>query len=297
MKEAIKSMVDASYPELAGGHHLPMFGQVVAVRETPSGGAVADPFRPFLAADVQVLDQHGKPDARYEVLKDVPLPVGGAGQESGFFAMPGDGSRVELGFAYGSPNQPFVRSVQAHELSLPPLGRNEQRWQHSAGSYQVASADGSWHLATDQSIVQDSLRRVISSMEDLQSYVQSLINVEADATERVGGTKLVEAMGAVRLHSGGRTELIALQDTVMRSSGKQDLKAPKTWVGSEGENVLRIVSEFMGKVIELTNILQSHTHSNGNGGGDTGAPIQAGSISSNKSGQTAIKDRLDPITE
>lgn len=298
MQKTIKNMVDKAYPELASQYHLPRFAEVVAVRETPQTGSVADPFRPYYAVDVQVLNEHGEPDSNFPVLHDVPLPTDGAGHEQGRFAFPQDGTRVELAFAYGSPNQPFIRSIQPHNLSLPQIERGEQRWQHGSSSYQTVDKDGNWIRQTDTNITEDSLKRTLSALETLQTYTQSLINVEADSTEKVGGTKKVDAMGALRLQSGGRAELIALADITAKSSTKQLHKAPKTWIGSDAENVLGILSELMAQVISLCNTLASHTHSGVQAGGSTtAAPVQASNINTIGSDTDSIKTRLDGIKE
>lgn len=295
MKKAIKSLVDKSYPELAGGYHLPRFAEVVAVRETPAAGNVADPFRPFYAVDVQVLNEHGEPDTGFPVLYDVPLPTSGAGHEQGHFSFPADGTRVEIGFAYGSPNQPFVRSVQAHGLSLPQIERGEQRWQFGAGSFQRVDKDGSWELHTDTDITEDSLRRIVSALENLENFTKSVRSVEADCTETVGGIKRVDAMGALRWSCGGRADLIALGDITYSGSTKQVHKAPKTWVGSDTENVLGILSELMAQVVSLCGVLAGHTHPVS--GGSTTAPNQSANINTVGSDTSGIKTRLDAIKE
>lgn len=291
MKKAIKGIIDQLYPELSGKYHLPRFAEVVAVRETPQTGAVADPFRPYYAVDVQVLNEHGEPDKTFPVLHDVPLPTAGAGHEQGHFSYPQDGTRVEIGFAYGSPNQPFIRSIQPHNLSLPQVERGEQRWQHGAGSFQRCDKDGNWETQTDTNITQDSLKRIISALENLETYTKSTLAIEADSTETVGGTKKVDAMGALRHQSGGRAELIALHDITATSQTKQIHKAPKTWIGSDGENVLRIVSELMAQVIDLCNVLSSHTHPS------VGTCSQGSQISTIGSDTGGIKARLDGIKE
>lgn len=298
MQKAIKRLIDKAYPELSGQYHLPRFAEVVSVRETPQTGSVADPFRPYYAVDVQVLNEHGEPDKAFPVLYDVPLPTNGAGHEQGQFAFPQDGTRVELAFAYGSPNQPFIRSIQPHNLSLPQIERGEQRWQHGASSYQRCDKDGGWETKTDTNITEDSLKRIISALENLETYTKSVLSIEADSTETVGGTKKVDAMGALRHQSGGRAELIALHDITATSSTKQIHKAPKTWVGSETENVLMILSELMAQVISLCNTLASHTHSGVQAGAaNTAAPVQASNINTIGSNTSGIKGRLDGIKE
>jgi len=298
MQQAIKRMIDKAYPELPGQLHLPRFAQVVGVRETPATGNVADSFRPYYAVSVQVLNEHGEPDSNFPVLHDVPLPTNGAGHEQGQFSFPADGTRVELAFAHGSPNQPFIRSIQPHNLSLPQIERGEQVWQQSASSGQRVDKDGNWSTVTDANITEDSLERIIKALKNLETYTQSIRNVEADETETIGGTKRIDAMGALRMNSGGRADLIALADITATSSTKQIHMAPKTWVGSDTENVLGIVSELMAQVISLCGTLASHTHSGvQSGSGTTAAPVQAGSINTVGSNTTSIKGRLDGIKE
>ena len=73
---------------------------------------------------------------------------------------------------------------------------------------------------------------------------------------------------------------------------KQLMKSPKTWVGSDSENVLQILSDFMQDTADALDVLAGHTHPN------VGACSQGSSIAAKSS---AIKEsksgRLDPITE
>ena len=113
---------------------------------------ICDDFRPGYAVDVQVLDEHGRVDTNFPVLRDVILPVPVAGHEMGILAYPEDGVWVEIAFAYGSPNRPFIRCILPHGRSLIPTERGEQRWQHNPGSFQRVDKDGSWETVTDQGI-------------------------------------------------------------------------------------------------------------------------------------------------
>ena len=78
------------------------------------------------------------------------------------------------------------------------------------------------------------------------------------------------------------------------SATKQLLKAPKTWIGSDSENVLRILIDLMSTLESALNTLSSHTHN----GGNVGAPDQSGDISGFASEISSISSsRLSPITE
>lgn len=298
MEEAIKRMVQKAYPELAGGYHLPRFAEVVGARETPKGGEICDEFRPVLAVDVQVLTEHGEPDPAFPVLKDVALPTPVAGHESGMAAYPENGTWVEIGFAYGSPNKPFIRCILPHGRSQMPVERGEMRLQHSAESYQTIDKDGNHQRVTDGTMSDVSLKKSSTATEHDDHFGVSTIMVDTNATETIGGIKKIIANMGMQLTSGQRFDLSALGDMNMISQVKFRTIAPLSWVGSTDENVLKQLSELMQLVINLSNILESHTHSGVQpGSGTTAAPVQAGNIASVGSNTGGVKTRLDSITE
>lgn len=298
MEEAIRRIVHRLFPELTGGYHLPRFAEVVNARQTPKGGEIHDEFKPVYAVDIQVLTEHGEPDTKFPVLKDVPLPIPVAGHESGFYAYPENGTWVEVGFAYGSPNKPFIRCILPHGRSLIPVERGEQRWQHNPKSYQWIDKDGSHERITDRAITDKSLTRSIEAMENSEAFTQSTRTIEADDTHLIGGSKTVKANGAMNMLAGGRVDLGAAKDMHLTSLTNQRYKAPKTWLGSQDESVLRQLSELMQLVIDLCNILASHTHAGVQaGGGTSGAPVQSGNISTVGSNTGGVKGRLDGIKE
>ncbi len=72
---------------------------------------------------------------------------------------------------------------------------------------------------------------------------------------------------------------------------KQIAKAPKTWIGSESENALTIISEFMDEISLALDTLSSHSH---NGGPP---PDQKPDIKASSSDTAGISTRLKAITE
>jgi hypothetical protein len=291
MKEAIKRIVLSLFPELSGGHHLPRWGKVVGVREKPNKGDIADEFRPYYAVNVQVLNAHGEPDLDYPVLHDVLVPIGTGGQESGQLSFPDDGTLVEIAFAYGSPQKPFIRCILPHNLSLPPLERGEQRQQFSDKSFARIASDGSHERVTDQTIKDDSFKRQVSAVESAEQFTKSVRTIEADDIHTIGGAKKVTADGGISLLGGERVELGSTGDVTLSATTEQSHKAPKTWIGSDGENVLRIVSELHAQVKTLTDVLSSHTHPT------TGAITQGVQVTAIGTAVSAIKERLDGITK
>ncbi|MFZ2406158.1 MAG: hypothetical protein WAW41_13550 [Methylobacter sp.] len=291
MEKAIKRMMQNAYPELAGGYHLPRFAEVVSARETPKGGEVCDEFRPVYAVDVQVLDEYGKPDAAFPVLKDLALPMPVSGHEMGMAAFPENGAWVEIAFAYGSPNMPFIRTILPHGRSQFPVERGEMRLQHSAGSYQTIDKDGNHARVTDGNMSDSSLNKTSTAKTRTGNYETRATNVDTQDTETIGGIKKIVADMGMQFTSGQRFDLSALGDLNIISKVRFRSLAPKSWVGSNDENVLKQLSELMQLVIDLCNILSSHTHPS------VGACTQGAQVSQVGTDTGGVKTRLDGITE
>ncbi|VDZ65015.1 Rhs element Vgr protein [Serratia odorifera] len=126
--------IDAAYPELSAGLHLPKFARVEAHAEGVSSGDLADPFRPRYAVDLQLLDADGKPAKNTPIYPAVPLPLPMAGQDSGMFQFPPVGTLVEVAFTDGRPDKPFIRQTLAQGNTLPDVKPGEQLQQQRGGS-------------------------------------------------------------------------------------------------------------------------------------------------------------------
>ncbi|MCG7499385.1 hypothetical protein MHO82_21190 [Vibrio sp. Of7-15] len=190
------------FPELAAGHHLPRFGRVEAVTDGSDAGHEHNPFRPRYAVDVQLLDEHGQVDALVPIYKAVPLPVAMAGAEQGQFATPKEGSIVEIAFAYGRSDKPFIRTVLGEGWSLPGVEPDEQLIQQRAEVFTKTDAAGNHIQATDQ-------HRHIQAFEELHDVDRYLaefgchdINVSQHSKEHIAGQKLIETLGHFEVMAG-----------------------------------------------------------------------------------------------
>ncbi|WP_419244252.1 hypothetical protein ACN08P_17325 [Photobacterium leiognathi subsp. mandapamensis] len=65
-------------------------------------------------------------------------------------------------------------------------------------------------------------------------------------------------------------------------------------MSSDSENVLKLLSELMQVVTELSSTLASHTHQSPEISGPTSKPNQSGAIKGYGSVLTELKKRLDP---
>ncbi|MBF0639770.1 hypothetical protein [Pseudomonas protegens] len=324
MDDAIRRSVERQFPELTGGYHLPRFGRVVAVPDAPAAPGLCDDFRPRFGVDVEVLLPDGEPDPALPILSGLPLPAPMGGQEAGMFGFPEEGTTVVVSFAYGLPHKPFITQILPHGLSLPRVPKGDQVWQHSEACQQRVDADGNWLRQTDGKIQDKAIEREVEALENTESFQNHTRTVDDHSTESVGGIKKIEALGALKLLSGGSASLAAVDD-LHQATGRdlnlvvgqkhnatvggdmqeqiqglrksvagisQRLQAPKTWLGSESVNVLQVLCDLLDLVQEMNTQLAAHTHVPG----PTPAPADAAAFTAKAVTALQLSAKLRPIT-
>lgn len=314
MDDAIRRSVERQFPELTGGYHLPRFARVMGVADAPAGAGICDDFRPRFAVDLELLGEDDEPDSQLPVLAGVPLPMPMGGDEMGFFAFPEEGTRVVVAFAYGLPNKPFIQAILPHGLSLPKVPKGDQVWQHSDAVQQRADADGNWLRQTDGRIRDKSIDREVESLTNAERHQSSTVEVDDHSTESVGGIKLIEAIGALKLLSGGSASLAALDDLHLASGrdlnqvvgqklnltvggdlqervkGQRRSVAPTTWLGSDSVNVLQVLCDLIDLVTQMNTELAAHVH------GPSPVPTTAATFIEHAGTGLQLTGQLKPIT-
>lgn len=326
MDEQIKRINQRNHPEFFSSMHLPVIARVVAISDPVRDAALAEVFRPRYAVDVQVLRKDGTPDELLPVYRSVPLPVPGGGQERGAFAYPEPGALVELAFAWGLPDRPFIRTVLGMGMSLTPVEAGELAWSAGAGVEQRADTAGNWQRTTDADIYDKCMGYMLDCYRSTTTAQEFLAVAKQNSTEQVMGVKVIEALGALKLLSAGTLNIGAVDNLNITTASDQnnkigrDLKqrignivdslavakqllrvknGGKVWLGSEAENVLKILSDLIQVVADIANTASSHTHPYTDDGApkNTSPPNQSGNFSGQKGSADSIKNRLDPIVE
>lgn len=322
MEDAVTRIIERRFPELTGAYHLPRFARVLAVADPPADAGLCDDFRPRYGVDLEVLGPDGEADPALPHLLGVALPVPGGGTEMGFYAFPEEGTTVVVSFAYGLPNKPFILQILPHGLSLPKVPKGDQLWQHSDAVQQRADAEGNWLRQTDARITDRASEREVQALENTERYQVSTLQVNDHSTESVGGIKKIEALGALKLLSGGSASLAAVDDLHMATGRDlnlvvgqkhnatvggdmherilglrksvaavgQRLQAPQTWLGSEGVNVLQVLCDLIDLVEKTNTSIATHIH------GPTPPPANAGEFVGHAGSATALAGQLKPIT-
>lgn len=318
-KTPVQRQIESHYPELASGMHLPKFARVMNPVEAVKSGNFSDPFRPRYAVDVQLLDADGNPDKDTPVYSAVPLPVPMAGNDSGMFQFPPEGTLVEIAFTGGRPDKPFVRQTVPEGTSLPDIQPGEQLQQQRAEVSQRVTQAGDWVRQTDQTISETSMARMVKADTEQRELVSRETTIKATDKVTVLGTSTLMA-GAIqqvctgdysqavnnRVASiGGNDETdIAGSQTV--TTGKdliekiglirksvaavqQQIIAPVVWIGSGTINVAQLMLDTLDVVKELAEQTADHTHSN------TGAPTNAGAIRSTGAKADTLNGKYSPV--
>ena len=81
----------------------------------------------------------------------------------------------------------------------------------------------------------------------------------------------------------------------VKTSQSQEYQSPKTWIGSDKENVLTLLSETIETLINLSTLCANHAHTSTSPGSPTSA--SQSDFASAGAQADAIKKRLDPITK
>ena len=187
----MQRQVESHYPELASGLHLPKMARVVTPTEAIKSGNFADPFRSRYAVDLQLLDADGNSDGSTPVYPAVPLPIPMAGNDSGMFQFPPEGTLLEVGFTGGRLDKPFVRQTMPEGTSLPDVKPGEQQQQRAEVSQRVTQA-GDWERQTDQAIRETSMSRVVKADTEKRELVSRETTVKAtDRTTVIGTASLM----------------------------------------------------------------------------------------------------------
>jgi hypothetical protein len=324
MDDAIRRSVARQFPELSGSYHLPRFGRVVAVPDAPVAPGLCDDFRPRFGVDVEVLLPDGEPDPDLPILSSLPLPAPMGGQEAGMFGFPEEGTTVVVSFAYGLPSKPFITQILPHGLSLPRVPKGDQVWQHSEACQQRVDADGNWLRQTDGKIQDKAIEREVEALDNTESFQNHTRTVDDHSSESVGGIKKIEALGALKLLSGGSASLAAVDD-LHQATGRdlnlvvgqkhnatvggdmqekiqglrksvagvsQQLQAPKNWIGSNGVNLFKVVCDMLDLLQQMNTQLAAHTHIPGT----TPSPADAAVFTAKAAQALVLSTKLKPIT-
>ncbi|EPT7082408.1 hypothetical protein ACVR26_003284, partial [Cronobacter sakazakii] len=280
------------------------------------------------AVDVQLLDADGKPDGNTPVYSAVPLPVPMAGNDSGMFQFPPEGTLVEVGFTGGRADKPFVRQTVPDGTSLPDVKPGEQLQQQREEVSQRVTQAGDWVRKTDQTISETSMSREVTADRERRELVSRettvkatdkttvlgtvsllagavqhvatgdyaiaasgkfLARVEGDAEAEIDGQQKTHVKGGIETQTDGAlTEKIA-QLRKSVAAGGQQIMGPTVHIGSEAVNTLQMMLETIDLLAQLASQCANHSHPG------TGGPTTAAAFSQTAAQATQTRSRYEKI--
>ncbi|GLS26148.1 hypothetical protein [Marinibactrum halimedae] len=175
--QLLKRNINNQYPELTGQLHLSLWGRVHTPPKSNSEPQPSTPETPRYAIDVEVLDETGESYQEPLILKDVPLPATGSGDQRGVFAFPQAGTIVELGFVYGLPNRPFIRSIFIEEKLIPALNTTDVLIQRD---------DNNFYRFDQEDNLTEHCKKIATRIAD----VQQRLEVKEEGTVWVGNESI-----------------------------------------------------------------------------------------------------------
>lgn len=207
--KTIKRIIYRLFPEMTGRWHLPRWGKVVRLPELPKEGDLSDRFLPRYAADVVLLDEQGV-ELDVPPLQVVPLPIPGIGDHAGRLEPPAIGAIVELGFIFGQPDKPFIRTVLPLGWKLPTIKEGESRYQQRMGVYHLVDENGNFVSTTDKNATLNCIDRsvnatnytatieemrkvIVKQSEEIKILKDKVENIEGQANLTVGKDLIIKA--------------------------------------------------------------------------------------------------------
>lgn len=309
MNEQLRRQIVREFPELAAGYHLPVMAAVIEINDAPENGGINDNYRPRLAADVQLINSDYQPTGIE--LEAVPVSIMGGGDERGFFALPKRGTIVELAWLNGSPERPFIRSILGDRQALPHIDTETMSWQQSEASYQRTDNAGNWQRHTDQKISDHATTYEQHAAEAIITIGNEIRRVLRHSVEDIDGTKQIEATAihvlsatVINLLAAGSINQAACEnitrsaagDIIDNATGNIKATAEKLHLGTETDNLLKILSDTIQALSDTCNAITTLTVTSAAPGSASGVPLNATEFTTLKSTVDELKNKVDGMT-
>ncbi|WP_444896962.1 hypothetical protein [Microbulbifer sp. SSSA005] len=161
----------------------------------------------------------------------------------GRISFPQPGTVVEIDFAYGRADKPFIRTVLSHGVGLPALDCEDLIWQQCNSVLQKVDASAEWSRETHGDIREKSLRRITEAAEIKTNCDSEHCQVHEHSVEEVAGVKIIEVLGALRFLSAGGLNLSALDNLNITSGSDINISVGrdiKEQIGNIRESVAKV---------------------------------------------------------
>lgn len=310
-----KRIIRREFPEIASGMHMPILAKIVRLRDVSTSNTLSDDYRPAYCADLRIVNAQHEVVDDLPVFEAVPLPVRAPSE----FALVEPGTFCEVAFLYGLPSQLFIRHLFQYGQVVPPLDRQSKVIKDSAGVFEKTDNAGNKSRTTHGDITDESLSHTIESFLFTLEAIFANINIAGNSIETIGGAKLIEAMGALRLLSGGDINISAVDainistasdlnhvaakdineacggiaERIAKLNNRLKVEAGgKIYIGGT-DNILKVLSDTIQLISDLATATASHAHT----AQGTSMPTNAADITQISVDVLLEKSKVDTVAE
>lgn len=189
LREALRRLVEALWPELGHRTHLPHKARVLRVRSR--AGVAGPPGEVGYSVDVEPLTPEGRPDPRRpREIRDVPLDVPWAGQGRGVYGLPEPGTLVRIAYYEGNPAYPYVDGILSEGRQVPAVAPGEYLVQRDGDTWVRLKPDGEIEAQAAPGVL---LRLRPDGTVELRGT--AVVRVDAPRIELAGGGPPVARVG------------------------------------------------------------------------------------------------------
>lgn len=327
MDDKISRIIKKHYPEIANGWHVPIWAVITTINENTHEGDLGNRYRPRYAASVRLLDKNGDIVVTAPPMQNIAI-AGNFNSSGGILMLPEPGNTVELSFAFGHPDKPYISNVLPWSVTLPDHKSGEVTVQARKGVRMHIDSAGNIQHETDRKLTQlaAELEQIIGKMSVSATGRATAIQSHDKIT--VGGKYHLEALGALLLLTTGHVELSSLDsmnfttasDLNENIAGKRQsmikellsltvkdkgeirldknglslaIKKGFVSIGNDSTDVVKVLYDLLDIVSQLANALTMHTHPHPEG--LTSQPTNAGDIAGQGAQAEALAKKLKVI--
>ncbi|QUI71240.1 hypothetical protein [Pseudoalteromonas sp. M8] len=315
VKQAIKRLILRYFPELGERKHLPQLAKFVAIYDLPTDTPKAStPYRPYKAADIQLINPQTLEPTDAPVFQQVTLAIGQP-NNAGVISHPKPGMLCLLQYIDGLNSLPVITAILPWQSLVPSSKHTDVSLLQSATS-SIQGRDESWHMKTDRDISQCSDTSTVMARSRNEAYHERTCNIESHDITRIDGNQINEVMGALKTIVGEKALLTALEGVLIGSKKQIEIKAhddmqlqslrtlyakaadlakvegATVWVGNNSVNAIRIILELIEVVAKTNEKIATHKHEM-----TKPPPINAAEFTGFKSKADALHGKLNPITK
>lgn len=289
VKQAFRRLISRFMPEVAERKHLPQLARIEKVYDLPTNTPlISTPFRPLKAVDVQLIDSRTFEALNTPIFEQVTIATGQS-NEHGLLNEVAPGMVCLIQYIDGLNSQPVITSILPWQTLVPAHKNNDVALQQNAHS-KLFGTNSDWHLNTQGQLKQQSQKQSAKHQSGEFEYHERKTTIAAHDELTVDGNQINEVLGALKTIVGEKALLIALDNLLLGSKKKVEIKShdhtlleslknlttkaaalnklqgQTVWVGNDSVNVLQILLDLIEVVKQTNKTLATHSHASGGSG-------------------------------